>query len=97
MAHITDVVDAATRLVADQGIIGRALIIGSPTSATNSKTMGLDPSQSGKDQAVWDVYAHDYEQSDLFTRRVVGITNLVAQAKGWAGFLADIRKKLLRF
>ncbi|RMZ81013.1 hypothetical protein DV738_g2425, partial [Chaetothyriales sp. CBS 135597] len=48
----------------------------------------------GGGQAIWDVYAHDFEQSDLFTRRVIAVTNIVATARGWTGFVFDIAARL---
>ena len=51
MAKIEDVVEAATRLVADQGIIGRALVIGPKASSTLTKTAGLEPAV--ENQAIW--------------------------------------------
>ncbi|KAI1610681.1 15-hydroxyprostaglandin dehydrogenase [Exophiala viscosa] len=92
MATVPDVVEATTRLVADQGIIGRALAIGSKTSAEDARAMGLE--LQTKDQAVWDVHADDFAQSDLFVRRIIGVTNLITQAKGWAGFVSDVARKV---
>lgn len=92
MATVADVVEATTRLVADQGIIGRALIIGSKTSEEDAKAMSLD--LETKDQAVWDVYADDFAQSDLFVRRIIGVTNLVTQARGWVGLVTDVGRKV---
>ena len=92
MATVAAVVEAATRLVADQGIIGRGLVIAAKTSAEHAKAVGLEPSTEG--QAIWDVYAEDFEQSDLFTRRIIGVTNLVTQARGWAGMWGDIGRRL---
>ncbi|EXJ78693.1 hypothetical protein A1O1_09095 [Capronia coronata CBS 617.96] len=91
MATLESVLQATTRLVADQGIIGRALVIGPKTSAEHARAVGLEPDIV--DQAVWDVYAHDFEQSDLFTRRVIGVTNLITRARGWTGLASDIANK----
>ncbi|KAJ9608384.1 hypothetical protein H2200_007372 [Cladophialophora chaetospira] len=88
MADISSVVEASTRLVADQGIIGRGLIIASKTSAEHAQAVGLNLQTEGQD--IWDCYAHDFEQSDLFTRRIIGVTNLVTQARGWVGFWGDV-------
>ncbi|EXJ81200.1 hypothetical protein A1O3_07490 [Capronia epimyces CBS 606.96] len=91
MATIDSVLDATTRLVADQGIIGRALVIGPKTAAEHARIVGLE--LDAADQAVWDVHADDFEQSDLFTRRIIGVTNLVTRARGWAGVATDIANK----
>lgn len=92
MAHIDDVIEAATRLVADQGIIGRGLVIGFRGASSVAKSVGLEPVVAN--QAIWDVYAHDFEQSDLFIRRLIGVTNLVTAARGWAGVVGDIGSKI---
>jgi len=95
MAKIEDVVHAATRLVADQSVIGRALIIGGRADVQQVKAAGLQPADSlDKDHAIWDVYAHDFEQSDLFTRRIIAVTNLVTAARGWAGLFSDVSSKI---
>jgi len=44
----------------------------------------------GQRSGIWEVYAHDFEQSDVFARRVLGITNLVAGRRGWRGLLTDL-------
>ncbi|OAP58090.1 hypothetical protein AYL99_07180 [Fonsecaea erecta] len=92
MAKIESVVDATTRLVADQGIIGRALVIATKTAEKDAKLMGLE--RAVEDQAVWDCYADDFEQTDLFTRRIIGVTNLVTQARGWVGMWTDVGNNL---
>ncbi|OLN97230.1 5'-hydroxyaverantin dehydrogenase [Colletotrichum chlorophyti] len=55
-ARFEDVVDATTRLVADEGIIGRALLVGPPLAA--------DGERAGEKTAAWDVYAEDYADWD---------------------------------
>ncbi|KAK5046754.1 hypothetical protein LTR84_007515 [Exophiala bonariae] len=94
MAKIEDVIEATTRLVADQGIIGRALVIGFRGPSSVAKAAGLQPVVA--DQAIWDVYAHDFEQSDVFVRRIIGVTNLIATARGWVGVISDVGAKLSR-
>ena len=37
-----------------------------------------------------DGYAHDFEQTDVFVRRLIGVTNLRTAARGWTGFALDI-------
>ncbi|KAL2416430.1 hypothetical protein ABEF95_001390 [Exophiala dermatitidis] len=96
MATIESVLEAATRLVADQSIIGRALAIGPKASVEQARAVGLvsDTAEMDTDgQAIWDVYAHDFEQSDLFTRRIIAVTNLITQARGWTGMVGDVAGK----
>ncbi|EXJ63719.1 hypothetical protein A1O7_00054 [Cladophialophora yegresii CBS 114405] len=95
MARLEAVVEASTRLVADQRIIGRALIIASKTSKDHAEAVGL-PELQTDDQEIWDCYADDFEQSDLFTRRIIAVTNLVTSARGWVGVLVDVGSNLRR-
>ena len=95
LARIEDVVDAAVRLTANQSIIGRALMIGTMANVEQLKAVGFgEPYTTQGDKAIWDVYRDDFGQTDIFTRRVVAATNLVAQARGWVGFLGDIAATL---
>ena len=90
-ATMDSVVDAATRLVADSRIVGRGLAIGPKASMKEAKEAGfdVDGSQAGE-RAVWDVYAHDFEQSDIFSRRVVAVTNIKGDQRGVLGLLGDL-------
>ncbi|OCT45909.1 5'-hydroxyaverantin dehydrogenase [Cladophialophora carrionii] len=99
MARLEAVVEASTRLVADHGIIGRGLIIASKTSKEHAEAVGLEPQTEHYDdrnQEIWDCYADDFEQSDLFTRRIVAVTNLVTSARGLIGIWVDIGSNLSR-
>ena len=91
VATTVDVVEAATRLVADKGIIGRGLAIGPKVNMGDMRDAGLDVADvQSPNRAVWDVYAHDFEQSDIFTRRIIALTNLTADRRGWIGLLGDL-------
>ncbi|KAF2400337.1 NAD(P)-binding protein [Trichodelitschia bisporula] len=72
LAQIEDVVDAATRLVADHGIRGRGLAVGPRIRVVEEK-------------AVWEAYADDFEDSEAFTRRVTGLMNKAVRygVLGW--------------
>ncbi|WYZ39206.1 hypothetical protein EsH8_III_001120 [Colletotrichum jinshuiense] len=80
-AQFDDVVDATTRLVADEGIIGRALLVGPPVS---DEEKGV-----GEKTAVWDVYAEDYKDCEAFVWRWIRILNTVEYVRGWAGWFKD--------
>lgn len=84
-ADIQDVVDTMTRFVTDQGIIGRGCVVG--VKGTEEEIAKMKLPHVGP---VWDVFADDFAQSDLFTRRIVGITNLQTAARGWIGMYKDI-------
>lgn len=91
MASITDVTNAAVRLIADKAIIGRALMIVSRGTKEQVQAAGIDWKEGDKHgNAVRDFAGRDWEQTDVFTRRMVGITNLVSASRGWVGWLADV-------
>jgi NAD(P)-dependent dehydrogenase (short-subunit alcohol dehydrogenase family) len=94
VAKVEDVVEAATRLVTDQSIIGRGLVVGPKVNVTEAQQVGLDIDENGK-RGVWDVYADDFEHSDIFTKRVIALTNIVAGRRGWSGLLGDLGSALI--
>lgn len=90
LATVDSIVEAGTRLVADSSIIGRGLAIGPEVNQDEAKAAGLQVGKLDGKQAVWDVYAHDFEQSDIFSRRLVALTNIKGDQRGLIGFLGDI-------
>jgi NAD(P)-dependent dehydrogenase (short-subunit alcohol dehydrogenase family) len=90
-ATVASVVDAATRLVADSTIIGRGLAIAPKASMKEAKEAGfdVDETQDGE-RAIWDVHAHDFGQSDIFSRRVVAVTNIKGDQRGVLALLGDL-------
>ncbi|KAL0937647.1 short chain dehydrogenase [Colletotrichum truncatum] len=87
-AKFEDVVDAATRLVADEKVIGRALLVGPKVA---DKERGID-----QEVAAWDVYAHDYKDCEAFVWRWVRILNTVESMKGWFDWVKDCFGILVR-
>lgn len=45
---------------------------------------------AGRGQAVWEVYAHDFETVDFFIRRYIRVLNTITAIKGWIGFWRDL-------
>lgn len=94
-AIVEDVVDAATRLVADEAVIGRSLVIG-PRMTTrgvdgveqDESMVVADDEGDGQGRGVWECHAADYDLVDSFVKRYVFLLN--ARAKGWLGMLGDI-------
>ncbi|WQF83165.1 Putative short-chain dehydrogenase/reductase SDR, NAD(P)-binding domain superfamily [Colletotrichum destructivum] len=85
-ARFGDVVDATTRLVADEAIVGRALLVGPPVA-----------SDDGEDKtAAWDVYAEDYKDCEMFVWRWVRMLNTVEYLRGWTGWVGDALSILTR-
>jgi NAD(P)-dependent dehydrogenase (short-subunit alcohol dehydrogenase family) len=91
MARMEDVTGAAVRMVADKGIVGRGLMVTSRGEKGEVAKAGLQWREGDKHgNAVRDFGGMDWEQTDVFTRRMVGITNLVTYGRGWVGFFSDI-------
>jgi NAD(P)-dependent dehydrogenase (short-subunit alcohol dehydrogenase family) len=93
MGSMSDVVDAASRLVADSSILGRGLCI-APRAKAKQREDGewdiLPFDGEGEEKGVWEVYAHDFDDTEMFTRRLVVILNQIAGLKGWYDFGVDI-------
>ena len=94
IGKVEDVVDAATRLVADSRIVGRGLVVGPKVKVKqreNGEWVVLPKhSPEGEETAVWEAYADDFEDSEQFTHNIVQVLNVVARVKGWAGWIADV-------
>ena len=87
-------VEAATRFVADPRVVGRAVAVGPKMEVEQDPdgqwSLVEGKGNTGKDKAIWEVYAHDFEDTELFTRRAVGILNRAVELKGWSGWLKDM-------
>jgi NAD(P)-dependent dehydrogenase (short-subunit alcohol dehydrogenase family) len=93
LGTIGDVVEAATRFVADPRVVGRSLVVGPRIKVKNEGTFEeavVPEDQAGEKKALWEVYAHDFEEVDVFTRHIIGLVNVASAAKGWAGWLGDV-------
>ena len=66
-----DVVEAATRFAADPRIVGRAVFVG-PRLKVKQDAEGewylAVVGQEGEEKMIWEIYVHDFEDSDLFQR-----------------------------
>ena len=93
-----DVVEAATRFVANPRIVGRALCVG-PKLRVEKGEDGLwvlaEKAEAGERKALWEFYAHDFEDVDLFTRNMIGLLNRAVELKGWLGWAKDMFRALL--
>ena len=97
MGTVEDVVDAATRFMADESIVGRGLVIG-PTGYVE-QVGGDDGDQSearqrqpkeAREQAVWEIFAHDYARVDVFVWRYLAMVNALKAVRGWVGTVKDL-------
>lgn len=98
---ISDVVDASTRLIADESIAGRSLVIGPRLKTTNkqdgdgSSTLVVENDKTDG-QGVWECYADDYNEVDAFTKRYITLLNAVTKVRGWFGLVTDWLRILRR-
>ncbi|KAF2652954.1 NAD(P)-binding protein [Lophiostoma macrostomum CBS 122681] len=96
MGKVEDVVDAATRMVADSRILGRALVIG-PKMAVKQREDGqwalVEKEVPGSiTTALWEPCADDWEDVDAFDRNFVKLLNAFQYSRGWVGWAVDLVK-----
>jgi NAD(P)-dependent dehydrogenase (short-subunit alcohol dehydrogenase family) len=105
-AELEDVVDAATRLMADEEIRGRALLVGPKVRVIDVPADGEIAAveedggfefvegererEGERKQAVWEVYGHDYERVEVFVWRYLSMLNLRRRLRGWVGLVKDL-------
>lgn len=88
-----DVVDAATRLTADTRIIGRSLYIGPKMKVSQDGNGEYQLAMTnGKERTVWEAYAEDWEDSELFSQNLVRLLNQFTRFRGWGGYITDMVK-----
>jgi NAD(P)-dependent dehydrogenase (short-subunit alcohol dehydrogenase family) len=97
MGKPEDVVDAGTRLSADTRIVGRALVIGPRIKVSVDDGWQLVPqmSEGGKEVAVWEAYADDFQEVEVFVARFTRLLNQVEIARGWIGWASDLAKAVV--
>ena len=95
-----DVVEAGTRFVADSRILGRAAMIGPRLKVKQDRgaewNLVEEGDEGGEQKTIWEAYADDFEDSELFTRNFIKILNRTVEIRGWAGWLSDIFATLKR-
>ncbi|KAL8945430.1 MAG: hypothetical protein Q9211_000033 [Gyalolechia sp. 1 TL-2023] len=93
MGKVEDVVDAGTRFAADPRVVGRAVSVGPKLKvrqdADGEWSLVEGAGQDAEERAIWEVYLHDFENSDVFQRRMVAIMNRATEIKGWSGWARD--------
>ena len=100
-ASIPDVVDAATRLVADESIAGRALLVGPPLRDGLPGEVPVGEGEGGggadgKGRAAWECYAGDYDEVETFTYRYVRALAAAARVRSSLAWIADVWNMLFR-
>ncbi|KAK4189763.1 putative dehydrogenase [Podospora australis] len=94
--ELKDVVDAATRLMADEEVVGRALVIGPKMRVVDGDDGeprlvedGAAP-ENARQQAVWEIYGHDYARVDVFVYRYIAMLNVMKNAMGLMSTVKDL-------
>jgi NAD(P)-dependent dehydrogenase (short-subunit alcohol dehydrogenase family) len=101
IAKVEDVVDAGTRLMADESIVGRGLVIGPKMRIAEDGEDGewrlvddkgntLPADADIQPKAVWECYAEDAAKLEIFTSRYIGLLNLSNTLKGWSDTFKDL-------
>lgn len=94
LGKVEDVVEAATRFTADPRVVGRAVSVGPKVKVEQDQdgewSFAEDDRKSAVEKAIWEVYAHDFENADLFQRRMIGIFNRGIEKRGWVGWASDM-------
>ncbi|KAJ6444068.1 short-chain dehydrogenase [Purpureocillium lavendulum] len=96
-ATVPDVIDAATRLVADEAIAGRALLVGPRlrNGVPGEVPVGEDEGE-GRGRAAWECYAGDYDEVETFTYRYVRVLAAAARLRGSLAWIGDVWNMLFR-
>jgi NAD(P)-dependent dehydrogenase (short-subunit alcohol dehydrogenase family) len=98
MGKVEDVVDAASRFVADSRILGRALVIGPKVTVKqldNGEWSLVSKDVPGsRETALWEPCADDWEDVDAFDRNLIKVLNSYQAARGWIGWATDIVKAI---
>ncbi|KAI4258900.1 MAG: hypothetical protein LQ352_001013 [Teloschistes flavicans] len=94
IGKVEDVVEAATRFAANPRVVGRAVSVG-PKLKVKQNAEGEWSLVEGEDndaeqRAIWEVYMHDFEDADIFQRRLIAIFNRVVEIRGWTGWVQDL-------
>ncbi|KAL7782202.1 hypothetical protein V8C37DRAFT_397993 [Trichoderma ceciliae] len=93
--QVVDVTDAATRLLADESIAGRALVIGPRLKRYDIEDVDIgrylvSGEEDSQTQGIWECYAHDYDQVETFVKRYLWLLNAGARARGMFAWICDI-------
>ena len=87
-----DVVEAGSRFATDPRIVGRAVCIG-PKLRLEEQESGeyvLTQKEEVTPKAIWEIYPMDFEDSDVFQRRLIAVLNRALELRGWIGWGSDV-------
>ncbi|KAL9603598.1 MAG: hypothetical protein Q9219_001101 [cf. Caloplaca sp. 3 TL-2023] len=99
MGKVEDVVEAATRFAADPRVVGRAVSVGPKLKvkqdADGEWSLVEEDDKDAEERAIFEIYLHDFEDSDIFQRRLVAIMNRATEIRGWVGWARDMVKAIV--
>ncbi|RAL58141.1 hypothetical protein DID88_002381 [Monilinia fructigena] len=87
--------DASMRLMADTRIVGRALVIGPKVRVDEELNLLPETSEEGNYKAVWEAYADDLNELEIFGSRLVRMLNSFETVRGWGGWAFDVLTALM--
>ncbi|KAK9384492.1 hypothetical protein V1515DRAFT_611410 [Lipomyces mesembrius] len=99
LAKIEDVVEAASRLMADSRINGRNLVVGPRIRVVETEEgewqFSCEENATSTEVSLWEANTDDLENTDFFMRRIVGIMNAAHEMNGWIKWTKEIVRALL--
>ncbi|KAK9371568.1 uncharacterized protein V1513DRAFT_455294 [Lipomyces chichibuensis] len=99
LAKIEDVVEAASRLMADSRINGRNLVVGPRIKVVETegewRYFEQARHEKGTEVSQWEANTDDLENTEVFTRRIIGIMNAAHEMNGWIKWTKDMARALL--
>lgn len=89
-----DVVEAATRFAADPRVVGRAVSVGPRLTVEQAEdgqwALANSKSTAGFEKTIWEIYPHDFEEADIFQKRLIGLINRKVENRGLTGVIVDL-------
>ena len=92
-SRMEDVVEAATRLMADVRVVGRAICVGTKMKGNPRADIGSGDEE--EENCMWEIFPDDLEDSEIFTRNIVRMLNMAIASRGWIGWAKDVFSALL--
>ena len=75
-------------------MVGRAVVVGSKMKVEQDThgqwNLVEGKANAGEHKAIWEVYLHDFDDAEIFTRRLIGMLNRAVEINGWIGWLKDM-------
>lgn len=70
-------------------------LVARPQTFRSRVALGLEKGEvQPQVRAIWEAYAEDFEDSELFGRNLTRLLNQVTRARGWWGYWADVMQAI---